>query len=112
MGMSKVLGVIVAMVALSTSGVAEAQAPAAIEAVAITDQANGGSIRVFDLAKTDWNAAGAQKWSWKPTAANGFGNLTGAWGAPTDAKLRTDHSGHTVMVTSDSKGLAAVVTYP
>ncbi|AHH96665.1 DUF6528 family protein [Kutzneria albida] len=103
---------LVAATALGLAAPGVAQAQASQQLVAVTDQAGSGAIRVYDAAATDWNAAGAQKWSWKPSSANGFGDLTGYWGAPTEAKLRTDRSGHKVVVTADSKGLAAVVSYP
>jgi len=84
--------------------------------VAVTDQdydnhANA-RIRLFDPAVADWTSAAAQKWSWHPTAGNGFSGLTGAFGLPTDVKLRKDAGGNYVTVLSDSLGLAALIAYP
>lgn len=79
--------------------------------VAVTDQ-GGDQIRVFDPAAADWSKASAQKWAWKPSASNGFSGLTSAWGLPSDAKLRKNTSGDYVALVTDSRGLAAAITYP
>lgn len=83
--------------------------------IALTDQKYdnlpAARIRVMDPAVYDWNTAAAQTWSWSPTAANGFSDLTSAWGLPSDAKLRTK-SGSSVAVVADSRGLAALISYP
>ncbi|MDX6282226.1 MAG: hypothetical protein QOH03_3297 [Kribbellaceae bacterium] len=84
--------------------------------VALTDQQYENNpaarIRLMDPAVASWNTAAAQKWSWAPTSANGFSGLTGAWGLPSDVKLRMDRAGAYVAVVSDSHGLAGVITYP
>ncbi|MET7997514.1 hypothetical protein ABZU76_42205 [Amycolatopsis sp. NPDC005232] len=64
------------------------------------------------LGATD-AAFGADKtrWTWKPTAASGFADLTNAWGLPDEAQLR--HLGtQQYLLTTDSYGPAAVVPYP
>lgn len=84
--------------------------------VALTDQQYenlpDARIRLMDPAVATWDSAAAQKWSWAPTSSNGFSGLTGAWGLPSDVKLRMDRAGAYVAVVSDSKGLAGLITYP
>ena len=77
--------------------------------IVVTDQASD-RIMVLDANDTGWST-GAQKWAWKPTAAEGFGGLTNNWGLPDEAKLR-QRDGHRYLLTTDSYGLAAVVPYP
>lgn len=96
---------------------AAAADPAAEEGrlVAVTDQdydnLPAARLRLMDPAVADWNTAAAQTWSWSPTTANGFSGLTSAWGLPTDVKLRLKGSSY-VAVVSDSRGLAALISYP
>ncbi|GGD85104.1 DUF6528 family protein [Paenibacillus nasutitermitis] len=80
--------------------------------VGITEQ-NGHRVMVMDADMTDWNSSQAVLWSWYPTAANGFGDLTAAWDLPTDLKIRDNcvFGGRFAIVT-DSAGLAAIVPYP
>ncbi|KAA2266099.1 hypothetical protein F0L68_02985 [Solihabitans fulvus] len=106
------LGVAVVLAGLVLAVPTTADAATGCREVAVTDQANGGSIRVFDPASRTWDAS-TQKWSWKPSAANGFSAAeTAAWSNPSDAKLRRDRHGDYVMVTSASGGLAALVAFP
>ncbi|WP_344233620.1 DUF6528 family protein [Kribbella hippodromi] len=83
--------------------------------IAVTDQnydnLPAARIRVMDPVVYDWNTAAAQTWSWSPTSANGFSDLTSAWGLPSDAKLRLK-SGSSVALVADSRGLAALISYP
>ncbi|MBB5981970.1 DUF6528 family protein [Kribbella solani] len=83
--------------------------------IALTDQRfdnpSAARLRVMNPAVANWNTGAAQTWSWSPTAANGFGDLTSAWGLPSDAKLRLK-SGSSVAVVADSNGLAALISYP
>jgi hypothetical protein len=80
--------------------------------IAATDQASR-KIVVFDPADPDWNDEGAVKWSWSPSASNGFSGLTWGWGLPSGVKLRNNSiSGGQSLVVTDSKGLAAIVPYP
>jgi hypothetical protein len=109
-----VLGVLAAL--LLPSSVAQAAGPPdGGRLIALTDQdydnRPAARIRVMDPAVADWNTPPAQKWVWSPTSSNGFSDLTGAWGLPTDAKLRRVNGKYVVLVT-DSRGLAAVVSYP
>ncbi len=94
------------------------QRPESATAIAI-DYPLGGSdqkndkIVFFDPNATDWNASSSIVWEWAPTAANGFSGLTGAFGDPSDVRLRDNCVfGGQWLVVADSKGLAAVVPYP
>lgn len=81
--------------------------------IAVTDQASG-RILVFDPAQPDWNEPNALLWSWQPSVENGFeaGELAG-WGLPSDVKLRRSRAlGGQWLIACDSKGLAALVSYP
>ncbi|CAG7644563.1 DUF6528 family protein [Paenibacillus allorhizosphaerae] len=80
--------------------------------IAVTDQASR-RILVFDSERKDWNSAEALKWSWSPSALNGFSDGPKGWGLPSDVKLRrnTAHGGES-MIVCDSYGLAAIVPYP
>ncbi|GGU14050.1 DUF6528 family protein [Nocardioides albus] len=77
--------------------------------IVVTDQASDRII-VLDANDVDWTS-GAERWAWKPTAAEGFGDLTDNWGLPDEAKLR-HRDGRRYLLTTDSYGLAAVVPYP
>lgn len=79
--------------------------------VAVTDQSGTGAIRLLDPAVVNWRSAAAQKWSWKP-GSDFSADQRAAWKSPSDVKLRTAAGGGSVMLTVDSKGLAAAVTYP
>ncbi|WP_248928338.1 DUF6528 family protein [Paenibacillus hamazuiensis] len=81
--------------------------------IAGCDQASS-RILIFDPADSDWNGERAVKWAWSPSRSNGFDDdLVAAWGLPTDAKVRTSEKwGGQWMVVTDSKGLAAIVSYP
>ncbi|GGE02626.1 DUF6528 family protein [Paenibacillus nasutitermitis] len=81
--------------------------------VAVTDQSVGGKILVLDPNVPDWNSASAIKWSWAPSAANGFSNPTPGWGLPSSVKLRESCVfGGQWMTVTDSKGFAAIIPYP
>ena len=75
-------------------------------------------IEVYDPVDfANWNTAGALKWSFKPTAANGYGSAEiAAWGLPSDVKLRgcSIYPGSlpNVIATCDSNGLATIASYP
>ncbi|MGW4486251.1 DUF6528 family protein [Amycolatopsis sp. NPDC004368] len=100
---------VVASAALVTTTPAEAAPAGSGTPIVITEQ---GFDQIDILDATD-AAFGAAKtlWTWKPTAANGFGDLTTAWGLPDEAQLR--HLGtQQYLLTTDSYGLAAVVPYP
>ncbi|MFK7692465.1 DUF6528 family protein [Paenibacillus sp. HJGM_3] len=80
--------------------------------IAVTSQ-SADRILVFDPAATDWSEPKALKWSWQPTADNGFDGLNRMWGLPTDAKVRTNEVwGGQWMVFTDSSGLAGIIPYP
>jgi hypothetical protein len=79
------------------------------EAIVITEQASD-QILVLASEPGAWEKA-TITWRWRPTAANGFGDLVDNWGLPDEAKLR--HRGdQAYLLTTDSYGLAAVVPYP
>ncbi|WP_433163909.1 DUF6528 family protein [Kribbella sp. CA-247076] len=117
--MFRTLAVLLATVFTATGPAqAEPSAPPPAEAgrlVAITDQdydnASAARIRLMDPRVANWSAPAAQKWTWHPTSANGFGGLTSAWGLPTDVKLRRKAGAYVALV-SDSRGLAGLITYP
>ncbi|UUZ95167.1 DUF6528 family protein [Paenibacillus sp. P25] len=70
-------------------------------------------IEVYDPAVSDWNTGGALKWSWYPSASNGFTNPTVGWGSPSDARLRdSSFFGGQRLVVTDSRGVAAIIPYP
>ncbi|WP_218090196.1 DUF6528 family protein [Paenibacillus solanacearum] len=77
------------------------------------DQASQ-QIMVFDPNAPDWNAGSALKWTWAPSAANGFASPTPGWGLPTDMKLRNNCAlgGGQWMAITDTNGLAAIISYP
>ncbi|SFQ30626.1 hypothetical protein SAMN05421810_10626 [Amycolatopsis arida] len=114
MSVKALLAALVAVVAATLPSPAAADDGSRL--VAITDQRYdnhaAARIRLLDPDVADWGSAAAQRWTWHPTSNNGFGGLTGAWGLPTDVKLRKDRAGAYVAVVSDSRGLAALVTYP
>lgn len=78
--------------------------------VVVTDQARD-QIIVLDTREGDWTNPKAVRWTWQPTAEQGFGELLDNWGLPDEAKLRTLH-GRRYLLTTDSYGLAAMVPYP
>jgi hypothetical protein len=79
------------------------------EAIVITDQASD-QILVLASDKQSWDTA-TVAWRWRPTVENGLGDLVDNWNNPSEAKLR--HRGdQAYLLTTDSKGLAAVVAYP
>ncbi|MEV6284549.1 DUF6528 family protein [Kribbella sp. NPDC051770] len=111
------IGTVLVGAALVNPTVASASRPADDgRLVAITDQQSedgpAARIRVLDPKVADWSKPAAEKWSWSPTARNGFADLTAAWGLPSDAKLRRTRSGREVALVTDSRGLAAVASYP
>ncbi|GAB3941620.1 DUF6528 family protein [Kribbella albertanoniae] len=112
--MLRLLGSICVLAAFLTS-TPPAHAAEAGRLVAVTDQdydnPSAARIRLMDPAVANWGTAAAQKWTWSPTSANGFAGLTGAWGLPTDVKLRMKAEAY-VAVVSDSRGLAALIGYP
>lgn len=78
-------------------------------AIVVTEQASD-QILVLASEPGAWERA-TVTWRWRPTAANGFGDLVDNWGLPDEAKLR--HRGdQAYLLTTDSYGLAAVVPYP
>jgi hypothetical protein len=83
--------------------------------VAGTDQASQ-QILVFDAAKTDWSHAqdsAALKWSWAPTAKNGFPQPVPEWRLVDEAKLRysTKDDTHYALTTA-SYGFVGLIHYP
>ncbi|MFK7692459.1 DUF6528 family protein [Paenibacillus sp. HJGM_3] len=109
---ASVLALILLLIAISLPASGAATATTSYDIVT-TDQSGSGSILVFDRTAADWNAAGAVKWSWAPSASNGFASPTPGWGRPSDAKLRYNCLfGGYWMVVTDSYGLAAIVPYP
>ncbi|WP_068399131.1 DUF6528 family protein [Kribbia dieselivorans] len=54
----------------------------------------------------------AVKWSWAPTVENGFEGLTNRWANPSDARLRVHPDHGRVVLTADSAGLLAMISYP
>ncbi|GAA2772565.1 DUF6528 family protein [Saccharopolyspora taberi] len=93
---------------LSTPGVAAA-APAADGQIVLTEQASD-RIVVLEADPADW-AEQKFAWSWKPLPRNGMGEFTGNWGNPDEAKL-AERGGKRFLLTTDSKGLAAVIPFP
>ncbi|MET7278567.1 DUF6528 family protein [Kribbella sp. NPDC005582] len=112
--MFRLLGSICVLASL-LSAAPPAQAAETGRLVAVTDQnydnPSAARIRLLDPAVADWSTAAALKWTWSPTSANGFSGLTGAWGLPSDVKLRMKGDAY-VAVVSDSRGLAALIGYP
>lgn len=91
------------------SAVASQSGGDSTESIVVTEQATD-RILVLDSTSTSWTDAEFE-WSWRPTAENGMGAYVDAWGHPDEAKLR--HRGdQAYLLTTDSKGLAAVVPYP
>ncbi|PYI57104.1 DUF6528 family protein [Paenibacillus flagellatus] len=79
---------------------------------AVTDQGTHRII-VLDTDAADWNDERAVRWAWSPNDVPGFEKLKHAWGLPTDAKPRYDgESGAVRVAVTDSRGLAAIVSYP
>jgi hypothetical protein len=115
--MFRLLGSICVLSSLLTSAPTAQAAPAAEAGrlVAVTDQSydspSAARIRLLDPAVANWGTAAALKWTWSPTSANGFSGLTGAWGLPSDVKLRMKGTAYVAVVT-DSRGLAALIGYP
>ncbi|TDD62384.1 hypothetical protein E1263_04305 [Kribbella antibiotica] len=112
--MLRLLGSICVVATLLTSA-PTAEAAEAGRLVAVTDQSydspSAARIRLLDPAVANWGTAAALKWTWSPTSANGFSGLTGAWGLPSDVKLRMKGDAYVAVVT-DSRGLAALIGYP
>ncbi|MCV4231159.1 DUF6528 family protein [Virgibacillus sp. LDC1] len=80
--------------------------------IAMSDQASQ-KILVMDPGVSDWNDPSAVKWTWAPSASNGFAEFTANWGLPTEARIRnSDFFGTQVMLVTDSRGLAAIIPYP
>ncbi|CAM04858.1 hypothetical protein A8924_6015 [Saccharopolyspora erythraea NRRL 2338] len=77
--------------------------------IVVTEQASD-RILVLEADQAAWDAP-RFLWSWKPTRDNGMGEFTGNWGNPDEAKL-VERGGRRYLLTTDSKGLAAVVPYP
>lgn len=77
--------------------------------IVVTEQASD-RILVLGSDEPSWDRA-AVDWSWRPTVANGLGDLVDAWGAPDEAKLRR-LGDQQYLLTTDSEGLAAVIPYP
>jgi hypothetical protein len=115
--MFRLLGSICVLTSLLTSAPIAQATPAAETGrlVAITDQSydspSAARVRLLDPAVANWGTAAALKWTWSPTSANGFSGLTGAWGLPSDVKLRMKGTAYVAVVT-DSRGLAALIGYP
>ncbi|CAG7600355.1 hypothetical protein PAESOLCIP111_00388 [Paenibacillus solanacearum] len=81
--------------------------------VGTTDQSSGGKIIVFDPGVADWNTSAAVKWTWAPSASNGFASPTPGWGRPSGVKIRDNCVfGGQWMTVTDSYGLAAIIPYP
>ena len=78
--------------------------------IAATDDASQ-SIMVFDPAVTDWNSSSAVKYTWAPSASNGFTNPAEGWGLPADVKLR-NYMGSQYIIVGDTDGFASVIPYP
>ncbi len=79
--------------------------------IAVTDQA-AKQIRIYP-AHENWNEEQPALWSWRPSSGNGFKGLTWGWGLPNGVKLRqNDVLGGQHLVITDSKGLAAIISYP
>ncbi len=101
--------------AAALSGTAASAAPTAShrgnsdEQIVVTEQATD-QILVLDSDRESWELAKVL-WRWKPSAANGLGDLALSWGAPSEAKLR-HRDGQAYLLTTDSLGFAGVVPYP
>lgn len=81
--------------------------------IVVTDQGRQ-QILVLDISRSDWTVDGEPSsvvWSWRPTAAEGFGGLSDSWGFPDEAKLR-HFRGEAYLLVTDSLGLVAVVPHP
>lgn len=81
--------------------------------IALTDQKAGDPrILLMDYAEKDWSVSNpkAVVWSWRPSDS---GIDSADWRLPTEAKLRNSPIwGGQWMVTCDSDGFMAVVSYP
>lgn len=80
--------------------------------IVVTDQ-GAKKILVLDPKVSDWNSNDAVKWSWYPSASNGFDTPTPGWRLPSDVKFRnSSFYGGQVMLVCDSDGFAAIIPYP
>jgi hypothetical protein len=70
----------------------------------------GHQVVVFDAKTREWTQDAA-KWAWTPTAANGFGDVAGAFSLPSDVRTRT-YKGKVYVLAADSKGFLGAVEYP
>lgn len=111
------IAAVAATAAVATQGINDASAATPLHhrprhkqppEIVVTDQ-GGHQILVLAADRSSW-AQRRSVWRWRPTKAEGF-RLTADWGQPDEAKLRARH-GQKYLLTTDSKGLAAVVPYP
>ncbi|MEN0052667.1 MAG: DUF6528 family protein [Mucilaginibacter sp.] len=81
--------------------------------VSVTNQATG-KIEIYDPAVADWDSATALKWSWKPTAAEGYSSYALTyWDVPNDFRVRTISAwGGNWLVSCASGGLVTIASYP
>ncbi|WP_222721664.1 DUF6528 family protein [Actinomadura sp. HBU206391] len=105
--MTGVTCAVVLVAGMATS--ADAASGNSDEKIVVTEQATD-RILVLDSDRQSWQETKVL-WSWRPSAANGLGDLVAGWGAPSEAKLR-HRDGKPHLLTVDSLGLAAVVPYP
>ncbi|MBC6466303.1 hypothetical protein HKK74_12435 [Actinomadura alba] len=98
-----------AMLVAGTATAADAASGSSDEKIVVTEQATD-RILVLDSDRQSWQETKVL-WSWRPSAANGLGDLVASWGAPSDAKLR-HRDGKPHLLAVDSLGLATVVSYP
>jgi Family of unknown function (DUF6528) len=85
--------------------------PGTAHRIVVADQATK-QILVLAADRSSWDHR-RFGWRWRPTPAEGFRgfDLAADWGRPDEAKLGT-LAGRRYLLTTDSKGLAAVVPYP
>jgi hypothetical protein len=99
--------------AASAERVKLAGATVADDWVSVTNQASG-KIEIYDPAVADWDSATALKWSWKPTAAEGYSSYALTyWDVPNDFRVRTISAwGGNWLVSCASGGLVTIASYP
>ncbi|MEW2352898.1 DUF6528 family protein [Spirillospora sp. NPDC029432] len=78
--------------------------------VVIGGDQGGHRVVVMNARPRTWTEQSA-RWTWTPTAANGFGDVAGGWSLPSDVRVRTA-KGRTYVLAADSKGFLGAVQYP
>ncbi|MBA8949799.1 DUF6528 family protein [Actinomadura namibiensis] len=71
----------------------------------------GDRIVVLDAAKRRWDDPAARVWTWRPTAANGFGDVASGFGTISDVRVRRA-GGKLYVLSGDSAGYIGAVEFP